>query len=110
MANSTTVYTFIHQMRADLMQDENQPGMARRAQELLDLITAHDMEVERIAREVTADCKAELAAATLPSTLTQAAATQITTAMPRLIGLSDDSANVEIAAIIEHCLSAGSES
>lgn len=55
------VYTFIHQARTDYNK-QGQIGMAHRAQELLDLIVEHDHEVERIAREVTAECKSKLAA------------------------------------------------
>lgn len=56
------VYTYIHQARNDYNK-RGQIGMAHRAQELLDLIAQHDKEVERIAREVTKECKAELSSA-----------------------------------------------
>jgi hypothetical protein len=68
------VYTFIHQIRNDLLMSE-QGGMARRAQELLDAIHQHDKEVEAVSRRLTAECKAELdaeAAAPAPLTVEQA--------------------------------------
>lgn len=58
------VYTFIHQMRNDLMMQEPPPRMYLRAQELLDKIRRHDAEVEAIARRVMEECKAAPAIST----------------------------------------------
>lgn len=53
------LYTFVHAMRMQLLNDPQHPLMSHRAQELLDKIVAHDSEVEAIARRITEECKAE---------------------------------------------------
>lgn len=54
------LYTFIHAIRNDFLFDSARQGMRTRADELLSAIVAHDAEVERIAKDITAEIKAEM--------------------------------------------------
>lgn len=73
------VYTFIDSMLAKLQMQE-QWGMAKRARELKEAIVAHDKEVDRITREVNAECRAEIASTATPSEPAATAAREIVTA------------------------------